>query len=264
MMISLRQIGYHNALFNRSGSMNAAPQHRLAKYIAMCGHCSRRAAERLISQGRVSVNGALAKHTETVSSVDVVMVDHVTLAPTMTLQYLAYHKPVGVDCNNKADDPASLYHVIKQLPQRVFAVGRLDKDSSGLLLLTNDGALCQRLLHPTSAHDKTYLVSTDKPISATFLQQLASGVSWQVGPHCYQSLPCRVWQSGPQQFHIVLTQGLNRQIRYMCRAQGFKVVSLKRIAIGQFALGDLAPGQYRPITTPELATLLQSADTPQP
>lgn len=244
--------------------MSTTPQHRLAKYIAMSGHCSRRAAERLITQGRVRVNGTLAKHTDSVSSDDEVMIDQVTLVPTSTLQYLAYHKPVGVDCNNRPEDPSSLYQLLRTLPQRLFAVGRLDKDSSGLLLLTNDGALCQQLMHPSFYHEKTYQVQTDKPISAAFLQQLASGVSWQVGPHCYQSLPCRVWQSGARQFHIVLTQGLNRQIRYMCRALGFKVVSLKRIAIGQFALGNLAPGQYRPLTTAELATLLQSADTPQP
>lgn len=244
--------------------MNAKPQHRLAKYIAMCGHCSRRAAERLITQGRVSVNGALAKHTDTVSSDDVVMIDQLALAPSSTLSYLAYHKPVGVDCNNRPEDPSSLYQLLSTLPQRLFAVGRLDKDSSGLLLLTNDGTLCQRLMHPTFAHDKTYLVSTDKPISAAFLQQIAAGVSWQVGPHRYQSLPCRAWQSGPQQFHIVLTQGLNRQIRYMCRALGFKVVSLKRIAIGRTALGELAPGQYRQLNDAELAALLTPAYTPQP
>lgn len=244
--------------------MSDVSPERLAKVIAQIGYCSRRAAERLISAGRVRLNGSIARHTDSVLAGDKLQIDDELLTQRPALAYLAYHKPVGVDCNNRPADNASLYQLLKQLPQRLFAVGRLDKDSSGLLLLTNDGALCQRLLHPTSAHDKTYLVSTDKPISAIFLQQLSGGVSWQVGPHCYQSLPCRVWQSGAQQFHIVLTQGLNRQIRYMCRALGFKVVSLKRIAIGQFALGDLAPGQYRPITTLELATLLQNADTPQP
>ena len=266
MMISLRQIGYHYALLPRRKNINMScqPVHRLAKYIARSGHCSRRAAERLISQGRVTLNGEAAKHTDNVSDDDVISIDQQPLARAPALCYLAYHKPVGIDCNNRPNDGASLYQLLKQLPQRLFAVGRLDKDSCGLLLLTNDGSLCQRLLHPAYQHSKTYIVDTDKPITTAFLQQMANGVSWQLGENRYQSLPCQLWQTGRQQFRIVLTQGLHRQIRYMCKTLGYNVVSLKRIAIGVFELGTLQSGQYRPVTAVELESLLQPATLPQP
>lgn len=242
--------------------MSPEPRHRLAKYIASCGHCSRRAADRLITQGRVSVNGSLAKHTDHAGCGDNILVDNLPVAPASTLVYLAYHKPVGIDCNNRPDDAASLYQLLKQLPQRLFAVGRLDKDSCGLLLLTNDGALCQRLLHPDYQHSKTYIVDTDKPVTTDFLQQMAAGVSWQLGENHYQSLPCQVGQSAPQQFRIVLTQGLHRQIRYMCKALGYKVLNLQRIAIGGYQLGNLPVGQLRPLDNTALERLLQPVPLP--
>ncbi|MBZ9610467.1 pseudouridine synthase [Rheinheimera maricola] len=244
--------------------MSSTPSHRLAKYIAMCGHCSRRAAQRLITQGRVNINGAPAKHTDAVTSAELITIDNTVLLPPTTACYLAYHKPVGINCNNRPHDNASIYQLLKQLPQRLFAVGRLDKDSSGLLLLTNDGALGQRLLHPDQQHSKTYVVCTDRSISPAFLQHMATGVSWQLGLKRFQSLPCQIWQSGTQQFHIVLTQGLHRQIRYMCKALGYRVVSLQRIAIGAFALAELAVGDYRPLSDTEVASLLQPAALPQP
>ena len=132
-------------------SAHSSPQ-RLAKWIAHCGYCSRRAAERLITGRRVLLNDQLAKHTDVASSADIICIDGKPLAEPATLQYMLYHKPVGVDCNNRPDDPTSLYQLLKALPQRLFAVGRLDKDSSGLLLLTNDGALCQQLMHPNFFH----------------------------------------------------------------------------------------------------------------
>lgn len=244
--------------------MTAPLTQRLAKYIAQCGHCSRRAAERLITQGRVKLNGRAAKHTDMVSRNDIILIDDKPLASAAALSYLAYHKPVGIDCNNRPDNAASLYQLLKKLPERLFAVGRLDKDSSGLLLLTNDGALCQRLLQPDYQHSKSYSVATDKTLTADFLQQMAAGVSWQLGQNRYQSQPCQVWQTGPQQLYIVLTQGLHRQIRYMCKTLGYKVVSLQRVAIGAFALADLAEGQYRPLNAAELSALLQPAALPQP
>lgn len=234
--------------------MTPLPTQRLAKWIAQSGHCSRRAAERLIAAGAVSVNGTSAKHTDTVGDADTVYIDgkRLKVAP---LCYMLYHKPQGVDCNNRPQDPASLYQVLKNLPQRVFAVGRLDKDSSGLLLLTNDGELCQRLLHPDYYHEKGYRVDTDKAVTPAFIAQMAAGVSWQLGEKVYQSSPCKAEQSGAQQFCITLTQGLHRQIRYMCKTLGYKVTALQRERLHNLHLAGLAVGELRELSSAELAQL---------
>lgn len=240
------------------------PMQRLAKWIAYCGWCSRRAAERLISAGSVSVNGKPAKHTDLVSEADHISIGQQRLSGAAARQYLLYHKPVGIDCNNRPDDPASLYHILQQLPQRLFAVGRLDKDSSGLLLLTNDGALSQQLMHPDHYHDKTYIVDTDKAVNTAFVQQMAAGVSWTLGPNNYSSRPCLVTVTGTRHFQIVLTQGLHRQIRYMCKALGYRVTALQRVALGVLQLGDLASGAYRPLTSSELADIKCFNTQPKP
>jgi 16S rRNA pseudouridine516 synthase len=230
-------------------------KHRLAKWMAQSGYCSRRAAERLISEGRINVNGNVAKHTDSVCSADNILTDNIPLIAATPLSYLLYHKPTGIDCNNRPDDPVSLYQLLKTFPLRLFAVGRLDKDSNGLLLLTNDGALCQHLLHPDHHHSKHYIVDTDKALTADFTRQMASGVSWQLGQKRYQSRPCQVSITGPQQFEIILTQGLHRQIRYMCKALGYRVTALKRTAIGALLLGELAVGQYRELSNDEVNAL---------
>lgn len=240
------------------------PVQRLAKWIAHCGWCSRRAAERLISTGCVSVNGKPGHHTDLVSETDQIHIAQQLLQSAAPRQYWLYHKPYGIDCNNRPDDPASLYHLLKQLPQRLFAVGRLDKDSSGLLLLTNDGALSQQLIHPAHYHDKSYIVDTDKAVNTAFVQQMAAGVSWQLGQNRYSSRPCQVTATGIQQFQIVLTQGQHRQIRYMCKALGYRVTALHRIALGALQLGDLASGAYRPLTPSELAAVKRLHTQPQP
>lgn len=235
------------------------PKQRLAKWIAHSGYCSRRAAERLITQQRVTLNGLPAKHTDLVDDTDTICIDQQPLNAMPARSYVLYHKPVGVDCNNRPDDKASIHQLLKTLPHALFAVGRLDKDSSGLLLLTNDGDLCQRLLHPDYHHSKSYRVQTDTLLTEDIVHKLAAGVSWQLGQNHYQSRPCQVKATGPQQFEIVLTQGLHRQIRYMCKALGYRVTALSRIAIGRLPLGELAVGQYRPLTPDELAALQQSA-----
>lgn len=240
-----------------------APQ-RLAKWIAQSGYCSRRAAERLITQGVVSINGVVARHTDAVSERDQICISGQPLADQQALHYWVYHKPVGVDCNNRPDDPASLYQVLRLLPQRLFAVGRLDKDSSGLLLLTNDGVLSQRLMHPAYYHEKGYQVDTDKNITADFVANMAAGVSWQLGETRYQSRPCQVMQTGNQQFYIVLTQGLHRQIRYMCKTQGYRVTALKRDRLHNLQLAQLPAGQIRPLSDTELHQLLLLSALPQP
>lgn len=239
--------------------MTLQATHRLAKWIAHSGYCSRRAAERLIAAGAVSVNGAVAKHTDAVSALDRICINDEPLAGLPPLCYMLYHKPVGVDCNNRPQDPASLYQVLKLLPQRLFAVGRLDKDSSGLLLLTNDGELCQHLLHPDYYHEKSYRVDTDKAITADFIANMATGVRWQLGEKVYQSRPCKVEQSGTRQFYITLTQGLHRQIRYMCKALGYRVIVLQRERLLNLQLNGLPVAALRKLSEAELTQLLSTA-----
>ncbi len=223
---------------------------RLAKYLADHGLCSRRAASRLIDEGRVLVNHRPANHIDHIDADDHILVDQQPFAATTEKHYLLYHKPVGIDCNLNPDKADSLYHLLQQFPMRLFPVGRLDKDSCGLVLLTNDGELTQRLLHPDFYHEKTYQVTVDKALTTRALEQLASGVHWTVGPHSYQSRPCRVTPLTTNSFQIVLTQGLNRQIRYMCRAVGLKVLHLKRIQLAGFSLGDLAEGGVQAVNLP--------------
>jgi pseudouridine synthase len=217
---------------------------RLAKYLADHGLCSRRAASRLIDEGRVLVNQRPANHIDHVDEDDSIQVDGQPFRAATEKHYLLYHKPVGIDCNLNPEKADSLYHLLQQFPVRLYPVGRLDKDSCGLVLLTNDGELTQRLLHPDFYHEKTYQVTVDKALTTQALAQLASGVSWTVGPHTYQSRPCQLTQLSSNRFEIVLTQGLNRQIRYMCRSVGLKVVQLKRIQLAQFKLGELPEGSF--------------------
>ncbi|GGW59034.1 pseudouridine synthase [Alishewanella tabrizica] len=236
---------------------------RLAKVIAQSGLCSRKAADRLISSGLVTVNGIVAQHHHTLLATDNIAIDGTELAAAPAKQYWLYHKPVGVDCNNRLADPASIAQLLTTLPVRLFAVGRLDKDSRGLLLLTNDGDVAQRLLHPDHAHQKCYRVTVDKPIDNNASVAFSQGIRWQVGPHQYVAKPCIARQISSNQLDITLTEGQHRQIRYMCRALGYKVLDLCRVAIGNLSLGELAAGACRQLTDAELTALL-TVQPPEP
>lgn len=227
---------------------------RLNQALATSGLCSRKAAARLISELRVTVNGLQQPHHYLVKAADIILLDGKPLPTPAPLQYWLYHKPVGIDCNlnHKTN---SLKTLLDRLPVRLFPLGRLDKDSCGLLVLSNDGAMAQRLMHPAFAHQKTYQVTVHRPVEEKQLQLMAQGLRYQVGPHCYQTLPCQVQQLGKQQFEISLTQGLNRQIRYMCREVGLKVLHLQRTKINQLALGDLPEGELRQLNAAEMALL---------
>ncbi|WP_440054670.1 pseudouridine synthase [Pseudoalteromonas sp. T1lg65] len=207
---------------------------RLAKYIGHCGVCSRKQASRLIEQGDVSVNGRPANHVDHVTPDDLVVVNGVQLTGPAIRELFAYHKPVGIDCKINPDDPSSIYH---QLPTntRVYPIGRLDKDSRGLLLLTNDGALCNRLIHPDFHQEKEYWVRVDKPLSKEFCQRMAAGVPILDTI----TLPCKVELRSEYSFQIVLKQGLNRQIRRMAQHFGYKVQDLYRVRIAQLCLSNL-------------------------
>lgn len=238
---------------------------RLNQALAQSGLCSRKAAARLISEQRVTVNGRQQPHHYQVKSGDLILLDGKPLPEPAPLQYWLYHKPVGIDCNLSSKED-SLKKLLDSLPQRLFPLGRLDKDSCGLLLLSNDGALAQQLMHPSLAHQKTYQVTVHKPLEDLMLQRLSEGLSYQVGPHFYQTLPCKVQFIDSHCFQITLTQGLNRQIRYMCREVGLKVQHLQRTHINQLALGNLAEGQLRQLTQAELQLLkgsLQSRTEPR-
>ncbi len=226
---------------------------RLNQAIAHSGLCSRKAAARLISELRVLVNGQQQPHHYLVKTGDLIQVDGEALPEASPCQCWLYHKPVGVDCNVKTDDPCSIAQLLATLPLRLFPLGRLDKDSSGLLLLSNDGALAHRLMHADQLQQKEYRVEVDKMVTEAQVQQLATGVSWQLGSTLHQSDPCIV-QAENNLLTMVLTQGLNRQIRYMCRAVGLKVLKLHRVRINQLLLTDDV-GCCRPLTADEMLLL---------
>jgi 16S rRNA pseudouridine516 synthase len=226
---------------------------RLNQAIAHSGLCSRKAAARLISEQRVLVNGQQQPHHYQVKTGDAIQVDGEALPHAAPRQCWLYHKPVGVDCNVKMDDPSSIAQLLTTLPLRLFPLGRLDKDSSGLLLLSNDGALAQQLMHADQLQQKEYRVEVDKMVTEAQVQHLATGVSWQLGSNVYQSEPCLV-SAEHNLLTMVLTQGLNRQIRYMCRAVGLKVLKLHRVRINQLQLTD-GVGSCRPLTAAEMLSL---------
>lgn len=207
---------------------------RLAKYIAHAGVCSRKQASRLIDEGRVTVNNRPANHIDHVNEQDDVIVNGQAVKGAADLVYFAYHKPIGIDCKLNESDPASLIHHLPTLT-RVYPIGRLDKDSRGLLILTNDGDFCNQLIHPDFHQPKRYLVTVDKPINNAFCEKMAAGVpvDKQV------TLPCEVTKITDNQFSIILKQGLNRQIRKMAHYCGFKVIDLFRVQFSELALSNL-------------------------
>ncbi|MDP2560193.1 pseudouridine synthase [Psychrobium sp. 1_MG-2023] len=232
---------------------------RLAKFISAAGYCSRRQASRLIEQNQVIVNGDIADHIRFISRVDTVTVAGTPLNWPQESVYYLYHKPVGIDCNSDKNNPQSIAHIIEKIGQgtHLFAVGRLDKDSHGLLIITNDGDLCHKLLSPDYNHPKTYQVKV-KP-SYRNLQQGRECIDSQYIEHLERgviidgqmTLPCRIEQTGQNQYTIILHQGLNRQIRKMAQSEGFIVVDLKRISIAGLSIEGIKPGGYRRINSIE-------------
>ena len=228
---------------------------RLSKYIADAGVCSRRQASRLIEDGLVQVNGRSGLHIDRIKDGDTVVVDGQSIMTNATKVYFLYNKPVGVDSVCDMADAASIIHHLPTPENnlRVFPVGRLDKDSHGLMLLTNHGELCQQLLHPDFYHEKEYLVCVDKPLSDDFLLSMSAGVRYGE----IITKPCRIKKVSEQWFQIILTQGLNRQIRRMCRSLGYRVLELQRIRMVNLQLGDLRLNEHRKLTDNEVSALLR-------
>jgi 23S rRNA pseudouridine2604 synthase len=224
---------------------------RLNKYLAETGACSRREADQWIEAGRVTVNGARAVLGTQVAESDVVRVDGQPLRGKPRRVYLALNKPVGIECTTDRDVPGNIVDFVDH-PERIFPIGRLDKDSEGLILLTNDGDIVNTVLRAEHEHEKEYVVSVDRPLTGAFLAGMAAGVPILDTV----TNPCRITQVGRNTFRIVLTQGLNRQIRRMCEHFGYTVRSLRRVRIMHVHLGDLPVGRWRPLTSAELGGLL--------
>lgn len=231
---------------------------RLNKYLADCGLCSRREADRLIESGEVMVDGSVAVVGQQVSDSQDVRVNGKQVKPEQEKILLAVYKPIGVVCTtDKTWDDTTIDDII-QYPKRVFYAGRLDKDSEGLLLMTNDGELQDRIMRAANFHEKEYLVSVDRAIDDRFLRKMSQGV--YLRELDVTTRPCRVEKTGRRQFRIILTQGLNRQIRRMCKVLRYQVVSIKRVRIMNIRLGDLKAGEYRKVTEEEWNELYQNLE----
>lgn len=230
---------------------NQAQGVRLNKYIADSGYCSRREADRLIEEGRVKVDGRTGVLGDRVLPGTAVTVDGKALGGAGEKVYILLNKPRGIVCTADPREPMNVVDYLNY-PVRVFPVGRLDKDSEGLLLLTSDGDIVNRVLRAAGGHEKEYEVTIDRPVTAEFVHRMMGGVPILDTV----TLPCRVRRTGEHTFNIILVQGLNRQIRRMCEALGANVTHLRRIRIMNLRLGRLAPGQWRPLTPEELDGLM--------
>ena len=218
-------------------------QMRLNKYLAHCGVCSRRDADRLIEKGEVLVNGRQAQAGMTVDDGDEILVSGRPVRGVQEPVVLAFYKPFGVVCTEKDVHAESIVSDLVDYPVRVTYAGRLDKDSEGLLLLSNDGDLIQAMMKGANRHEKEYLVWVNKEITAEFLEKLAGGVYLEELD--ITTRECRVEQVSRFTFRMVLTQGVNRQIKRMCRAYDYHVRALKRVRVMHVTLGNLKPGEYR-------------------
>lgn len=224
---------------------------RLNKFVADSGYCSRREADRLIAEGRVQVDGRPGALGDRVLSGMRVTVDGQSLSGRGEKVYIALNKPAGIVCTTDPREPMNVVDYL-DYPIRIFPVGRLDKDSEGLLLMTSDGEIINRILRAAGGHEKEYEVEIDRPVTKEFVEKMSAGVPILDTV----TLPCRVRRTGEKSFNIILVQGLNRQIRRMCEALGCNVVRLRRIRIMNVRLGAMRPGQWRELSEEELSGLM--------
>ena len=231
---------------------------RLNKYLSEQGVCSRREADRLIQSGAVTIDGRIARMGEKITGQEEIccegkLVEKALDGKKTEPVVLAVNKPRGVVCTTSDKDRAPTVVELVGYPTRIYPVGRLDKDSEGLLLMTNQGELANQIIHAGNLHEKEYLVTVDRPFNRTFIRQLQSGV--EIKELGEITRPCKVKPEGERTFRIVFTQGLNRQIRRMCEALGYRVVFLKRVRIMNICLGKLKPGSFRKVSREELDEL---------
>ena len=230
---------------------------RINKYIASTGLCSRRKAEEFIEKGVVTINGEVAVLSSTVEDEDEVRLNGKVIKAKEDFVVLLFNKPKGVTSTTDKKDKDNIIDYINY-PERIFPIGRLDKDSTGLILLTNNGDLVNECLRVENGHEKEYVVSVDKNITPDFLNKMSKGVTIYnpVTDRNVVTLPCDIRKTGKNQFNIILKQGYNRQIRRMCAALGYHVVSLNRIRFMHLHL-DVEPGKYRLLTPAEIEKLVR-------
>ncbi len=223
---------------------------RINKYLSEVGYCSRREADRLIEKSKIKINGKIAVLGDQVEDTDQVTVDGKNIKADHDFVYIALNKPVGITSTTDQKIKGNIVDFMKY-PKRIFHIGRLDKDSEGLILMTNDGDIVNEILRAENAHEKEYIVAVDRILSHDF------GSKMQVGVPILNTItkPCIVEILGPKRFKIILTEGLNRQIRRMCEYFGYQVVSLKRIRIMNIKL-DMPVGKYRELTNEEMKVLM--------
>lgn len=236
---------------------------RLNKYITEAGLCSRREADRLIEAGKVYVDGERASLGMKIKKGQKVQVGKKTISGRDEKVFLAVYKPVGIVCTEERRTKNNIVRFL-DYPVRITYAGRLDKDSEGLLLMTNDGDMINSIMRSANFHEKEYKVTVDRRITERFIREMSQGVRITDEEKKLDAVtrPCPVYQEGPYTFRIVLTQGLNRQIRRMCAALGYEVRTLKRIRIMNIELGSMKPGQYRKLTSQELKGLYDGIRDP--
>lgn len=224
---------------------------RLNKAISETGYCSRREADRLIEEGKVEVNGKPADLGVKVSNEDVIKVNGKTITKEVSNIYLVFHKPVGITCTTDVSIKGNIISYINH-SERIFPIGRLDKPSEGLIFMTNDGDIVNKILRSKNNHEKEYIVTVKQRITPLFIKKMGNGIPILDTV----TKKCEVWKIDDFSFKIILTQGLNRQIRRMCDTLGYEVKTLKRLRIMNISLGNLKVGRYRAFTSSELTELL--------
>jgi 23S rRNA pseudouridine2604 synthase len=228
---------------------------RIHKFISLTGYCSRREVKRLLENGRITVNGVVCNKDTEVNESDMVLIDHKPIPTKKSSIYLAFNKPVGITCTANPEIKGNILEWVK-VTERVFPVGRLDKASQGLILLTNDGELANRISQSDFGHEKEYEVTVNQPVTELFLQKMAEGV-----PVLNTiTKPAKTKFVSKYVFRITLTQGLNRQIRRMCKTLGYEVEKLERIRIMNIHLHTLEAGKWRELKTDELLELKKGLD----
>jgi len=228
---------------------------RINKFISETGYCSRREADKLVESGRVTINGQPAELGSQAELSDDVRIDGTPIGEQKQHVYIALNKPVGITSTTESHVKGNIVDYVGH-KERIFPIGRLDKDSEGLILLTNDGDIVNRILRSEGRHEKEYVVTVDRAITPRFLKGMSDGV------HILGSmtLPCVVKQEGDRVFRIILTEGRNRQIRRMCSAFGYQVQRLRRVRIMNIELGPLGYGKWRDLTKDEMTVLFSTLD----
>ena len=225
---------------------------RLNKFLSEAGVCSRREADKLIESGKVTVDGKRAEMGMKVTESQIVCVGKKQVKPKNEMVLLAVNKPVGIVCTEEKREKNNIINFLKY-PTRITYIGRLDKDSEGLLLMTNNGDIINKMMRAGNEHEKEYIVTVNKPVTDEFLEKMANGVPILDTV----TRKCKVEKFGKFKFRIILTQGLNRQIRRMCEYCGYKVARLVRVRVMNIKLGDLKPGEYRAVTEAEIEKLYE-------